>query len=88
MTPRLSYVYKYVDRDEVRYFSSFERAKECLDKNAQDYRTKGAQMLSSKSANDIPYVWRVKIHFPWSGRIFEITIEEIELDILPKKDPY
>lgn len=88
MTPRLSYVFKYVDRTETLYFSSFERAKEHLDKSAQDYRSKGAQVLSSKSSNAPPCVWRTKIHFPWSGRIFEVTIEEIELDIIPKRDSY
>jgi hypothetical protein len=85
---RLNSVFRYTDRSEVLFFSSFERAKTHLNENVQDYRAKGAHLTSSKSASDFPTVWRSMIFFPWSGRTFEITIEEIELDIIPTRDPY
>ena len=85
---RLNSVFKFEDRADTLYFSSFENAKAHLARGVAGYRAKGSQLLSSKSSTAIPCVWRSKIHFPWSGRIFEITIEEIELDIIPKRDSY
>ena len=83
---RLNSIFQYVDREETLYFSSFDRAKDYLDKNVADYRAKGAQLLASKPIDH--FAWRAKIHFPWSGRIFEVTIEEIELDIIPSRSTY
>jgi len=85
---RLNSVFRYVDRSETLFFSSFEKAKDFLNRNVSDYRSKGAHLNSSKSVDDFPAVWRSIVFFPWSGRTFEITIEEIELDIIPSRDPY